>query len=472
MVPHFSPLFVLLLPFNGMLSYQIVELRPDPNFFRRLLQKDGRDKIKTRRMSSIPHPEVFLGGSCNPTTWRQDEAIPILRNSGVTFFNPQVSDWSPELIELEHEAKENSQILLYVLDSKTRNVVSLVETAYFLGKKRKIIIVLNLFQEAGHEIAGEKITCNEFNDLNSSSCLLKQLMERQKVAVFSNVREALRYANEVLKERSKETDEKTKMREAFESLDVEKCGQISPNDVSEAIRLFMQKRNQSDELQKNILQKIDNYRKVNHKTGKVDFEQFCQIVSKLNLNSDVKSYSNGHVEKRNNFTPDLFRSLSTPDDRPTFVARNGISVSDIYLGGDCDHHEDWRQKIAIPGIKNACLTFYNPENERQVNKKLSQSEFAAINNAHVKLFVITSTSRSLFPMVLASYFIGIGANVVLCIQYLPDKCVIGSDELSHTAVKDYNRGRHYLADIARRENVPIFESISDAVQTAINKCIR
>lgn len=30
----------------------------------------------------------------------------------------------------------------------------------------------------------------------------------------------------------------------------------------------------------------------------------------------------------------------------------------------------------------------------------------------------------------ASYFIGIGANVVLCIQYLPDKCVIGSDEVS------------------------------------------
>lgn len=85
---------------------------------------------------------------------------------------------------------------------------------------------------------------------------------------------------------------------------------------------------------------------------------------------------------------------------------------------------------------------------------MSPSEFAAINNAHVKLFVITSTSRSLFPMVLvsncvsslfyiipkfirfswiflqASYFIGIGANVVLCIQYLPDKCVIGSDEVS------------------------------------------
>lgn len=45
-------------------------------------------------------------------------------------------------------------------------------------------------------------------------------------------------------------------------------------------------------------------------------------------------------------------------------------------------------------------------------------------------------------------------------------------QLSQQAVKDYNRGRLYLADLARRENVPIYESISDAVEAAINKCIK
>lgn len=33
-------------------------------------------------------PEVFLGGSCNPTTWRADVAIPALDKLGISFYNP------------------------------------------------------------------------------------------------------------------------------------------------------------------------------------------------------------------------------------------------------------------------------------------------------------------------------------------------------------------------------------------------
>lgn len=32
--------------------------------------------------------EVFLGGSCNPTTWRADVAMPELKKAGISFFNP------------------------------------------------------------------------------------------------------------------------------------------------------------------------------------------------------------------------------------------------------------------------------------------------------------------------------------------------------------------------------------------------
>lgn len=32
--------------------------------------------------------EVFLGGSCNPTTWRKEVAIPLLKKHSITFFNP------------------------------------------------------------------------------------------------------------------------------------------------------------------------------------------------------------------------------------------------------------------------------------------------------------------------------------------------------------------------------------------------
>lgn len=32
--------------------------------------------------------EVFLGGSCNPTTWRSEIAIPTLQKLGITYYNP------------------------------------------------------------------------------------------------------------------------------------------------------------------------------------------------------------------------------------------------------------------------------------------------------------------------------------------------------------------------------------------------
>lgn len=37
---------------------------------------------------SVHGYDVFLGGSCNPTTWRKDVAIPYLQEAGVSFYNP------------------------------------------------------------------------------------------------------------------------------------------------------------------------------------------------------------------------------------------------------------------------------------------------------------------------------------------------------------------------------------------------
>ena len=90
-----------------------------------------------------PHPkhyanlpcqhEVFLGGSCNPTTWRKDSAIPTLHQKGVTYFNPQVDNWFPELIEIEEQAKMAASLLLFVVDDQTRAISSMVEVAYLAG---------------------------------------------------------------------------------------------------------------------------------------------------------------------------------------------------------------------------------------------------------------------------------------------------------------------------------------------------
>jgi hypothetical protein len=37
----------------------------------------------------MPREYVFLGGSCDPTTWRRDIAVPMLTEAGISFFNPE-----------------------------------------------------------------------------------------------------------------------------------------------------------------------------------------------------------------------------------------------------------------------------------------------------------------------------------------------------------------------------------------------
>ena len=52
-----------------------------------------RERItgKLQLLSQDDTSDVFLGGSCNPTTWRTDIVIPIFEGAGISFFNPQAS---------------------------------------------------------------------------------------------------------------------------------------------------------------------------------------------------------------------------------------------------------------------------------------------------------------------------------------------------------------------------------------------
>jgi len=67
----------------------------------------------------------------------------------------------------------------------------------------------------------------------------------------------------------------------------------------------------------------------------------------------------------------------------------------------------------------------------------------------------------------AGHFIGRGRRVVLCVQQLSEDVVIQGEKLTSIAIKDYNRGRMYLADLARRAGVPVLSDITEAVTCAV-----
>lgn len=100
--------------------------------------------------------KVFLGGTCNDTSWR-DILIPMF-NRDVEYFNPVVEDWTEESqIEEERQKWEECDIHLYVLTPDMKGVFSVAEvvessmTSYINGQKQRNhsgLVILCVLEES------------------------------------------------------------------------------------------------------------------------------------------------------------------------------------------------------------------------------------------------------------------------------------------------------------------------------------
>jgi hypothetical protein len=149
--------------------------------------------------------QVFLGGSCNPTTWRHDQAIPYFQSRSVSFYNPQRADWTPDLIEIEHRAKELAPLLFFVIDYDTRALASIVEVCYLAARGRSIIVVMNpmpdgkytkFIQQKNSSI--EKDDKDDYENVCEARQTLRTLLRSINIPVFDNVRLALECAAFIL----------------------------------------------------------------------------------------------------------------------------------------------------------------------------------------------------------------------------------------------------------------------------------
>uniref|UniRef100_A0A8D8V1G7 EF-hand domain-containing protein n=1 Tax=Cacopsylla melanoneura TaxID=428564 RepID=A0A8D8V1G7_9HEMI len=393
-----------------------------------------KKKVETCQVKCITQDEkhqIFLGGSCNPTTWRQDEAIPLLNDRGITFYNPQVAHWRHELIEKEHQAKQNASVLFYVIDNKTRNVVGIIEAANFAGSSRKLVLVVNAYNGDGHRINGESISDQELIDLRKSLDLLKELMERQGIPTFENIPIAVKCAEEILHERdvtkcintqdkilTQEIDEElvTLFQETFSAFDTRNSGTISLDDVCRAYGRIYRENISIGDL-RTVLPQCDG-----NGSSSVSFQQFCSILGNRKSTDSIEC------------------------------------SHDLYLTGE---GADWKEQIAKPLLRKHGLSYFIPE-------LYKEDCFTALCRSRVLLFVISENSRALTTMTKAAFALGLKANVILCIQRLrTDSKINGCEKLSDQAIQDYNRGRDYLTDLGKRNNVPIYSDIEKAVLQAI-----
>lgn len=142
--------------------------------------------------------QVFLGGSCDPTTWRRDKAIPLLEAEGGTYYNPQVDEWSEDLLAIEAEAKLRSAVLLFVLDSQTRALATLNEIIEFAVRGRQKVIVVMDFVSPGTEVEGQPLTPEEAQDINSARSEVARLARQHGAEVYNSLMLALTHVMQIL----------------------------------------------------------------------------------------------------------------------------------------------------------------------------------------------------------------------------------------------------------------------------------
>ena len=70
--------------------------------------------------------KVFLGGTCNGSTWRE-KLMPELDRLGIEYFNPVVKDWTSECMKEEERQKKICDTHLYVITPKMKGVFSIAE---------------------------------------------------------------------------------------------------------------------------------------------------------------------------------------------------------------------------------------------------------------------------------------------------------------------------------------------------------
>lgn len=78
---------------------------------------------------------IFLGGTCNNSTWRFD-LMPSLQELNIKYFDPVVDDWNDEAQENERKVKADpNTIELYVITKEMQGVFSIAEVVDASNKR-------------------------------------------------------------------------------------------------------------------------------------------------------------------------------------------------------------------------------------------------------------------------------------------------------------------------------------------------
>jgi len=124
--------------------------------------------------------KVFLGGTCNESTWRNRMMI-YLYEEGIDYFNPVVPDWTKACMEQEIQERQTCDFVLYTVTPKMTGVYSIAEVVDDSNKRpEKTVFVL--LRDDGEE----RFLTGQWKSLGA----VAKMVTRNGGQVFDNLKSA------------------------------------------------------------------------------------------------------------------------------------------------------------------------------------------------------------------------------------------------------------------------------------------
>lgn len=143
--------------------------------------------LSAREAEELPGRFVFLGGTCNNSTWRDK----LIENLTVGYFNPVVLDWTEDDIQIENDAKAEAEVLLYVITPAMSGFYSIVELTHDAClETNKIVIVCFLLDD-------NELTFNE-HQIKNIKASKDLLTNNTKAIIMDSIDEIAIYLNKYL----------------------------------------------------------------------------------------------------------------------------------------------------------------------------------------------------------------------------------------------------------------------------------
>ena len=126
--------------------------------------------------------KVFLGGTCNESSWR-DEVISMLK---IDYFNPVVEDWTTECQAEEIRQRAECDFVLYLISPKMTGVYSIAEVVDDSNKRPEKTVFCFLEKDGDDKFTKEQ---------TKSMKQVSKMVEENGATVCKNLNDVAEYLN-------------------------------------------------------------------------------------------------------------------------------------------------------------------------------------------------------------------------------------------------------------------------------------